>query len=64
MKKTVQILNIMIMLFLLPFTALPGMAAGQNGGEPKSGGSVTKIDLGVRELTLEVGESYTFRVTY
>ena len=25
---------------------------------------MTKIDLGVRELTLEVGESYRFRVTY
>ena len=64
MKKTVQILNIMIMLFLLLFTALPGMAAGQNGSEPKSNQPVTKIDLGVRELTLEVGESYTFSVTY
>ena len=25
---------------------------------------VTKIDLGTDDLTLEVGESYTFRVTY
>lgn len=25
---------------------------------------MTKIDLGVSELTLEVGESYRFRVTY
>lgn len=25
---------------------------------------VTKIDLGADDLTLEVGESYTFRVTY
>ena len=46
MKKILQIPYILILtVLLLFFTALPGMAAGQNGGEPKSGGSVTKIDL-------------------
>ena len=64
MKKILQIPYIFILTVLLLFTALPGMAAGQNGGEQRSGGSVTKIDLGIRELTLEAGESYTFRVTY
>ena len=64
MKKILQIPYILILTFLLLFTALPGMAAGQNGGEPRSGRSVTKIDLGIRELTLEAGESYTFRVTF
>ena len=64
MKKIVQIPNILILLFLLLLTALPVMAAGQNNGEQKSGRPVTKIDLGIRELTLEVGESYTFNITY
>ncbi len=64
MKKILQIPYIFILTVLLLFTALPGMAAGQNGGEPGTGGSVTKIDLGIRELTLEAGESYTFRVTF
>ena len=64
MKKILQIPYILILTFLLLFTALPGMAAGQNGGEQRSGGSVTKIDLGIRELTMEVGGSYTFRVTF
>ena len=36
MKKILQIPYILILTFLLLFTALPGMAAGQNGGEPKS----------------------------
>ena len=54
MKQTGKILNTIILLVLLLFTALPA-AAEQNGGEPKSGGSVTKIDLGIRELTMEAG---------
>ena len=64
MKKTGQIPNIIVLLFLLLFTALPVMAAGQNSGERKSDRPVTKIDLGVRELTMDVGDSYTFAVTY
>ena len=59
MKKILQIPYIFILTVLLLFKALPVMAAGQNGGEPKSGGSVTKVDLGISELTMEVGESYT-----
>ena len=64
MKKILQIPYIFILTVLLLFKALPVMAAGQNGGEPKSGGSVTKVDLGISELTMEVGESYTFSVTF
>ncbi len=40
------------------------MAAGQSGMAQRSNRSVTKIDLGISSLTLEVGESYTFNVTY
>lgn len=64
MKKAGQIPNIIFILFLLLFTALPSMAAGQDSGKQRSGGSVTKIDLGVRELTMEAGESYTFSVAF
>ena len=64
MKKTGQILNNLILFFLLLVTALPAAAAGQNSGEQRSNSPVTKIDLGIRELTMEVGDSYTFRVTY
>ena len=64
MKKAVQIPNIIILLFLLLFTALPVMAAEQNSGERKSNRPVTKIDLGIRELTMEPGDTYTFVVTY
>ena len=55
---------IIILVFLLTFAALPGMAAGQSSGDQRSYRSVTKIDLGISSLTLEVGESYTFNVSY
>ena len=64
MKKTGEFLNIIILLFLLLFTALPAAAAGQNSGEEKSNQPVTKIDLGISELVMEAGDTYTFTVTY
>lgn len=64
MKKTGQILNNLILFFLLLVTALPAAAAGQNSGEQRSNSPVTKIDLGIRELIMEAGDTYTFRVTY
>ncbi len=64
MKKAAKIPNIIILLFLLLFTALPVMAAEQNSGKRKSNSPVTKIDLGIRELTMEPGDTYTFAVTY
>ncbi len=64
MKKARQIPTIIILLFLLLITALPVMAAGQNSGEQRSNRPVTKIDLGIRELTMEAGDTYTFTVTY
>ena len=47
--KTVLICLIMVLL----------LTSSVLGSSP-----VTKIDLGVNDLTLEVGDSYTFRVTY
>ena len=47
MKKAVQTPNIVILLILLLFTALPVIAAGQNIGESKSRQPVTMIDLGI-----------------
>ena len=64
MKKPGQIHSIILLFFLLLFTALPVMAAEQNSGEQKSNSPVTKIDLGIRELTMEIGDSYTFNVTF
>ena len=64
MKKAVQIPNIVILLVLLLFTALPVMAQGQNSGELKSSQPVTMIDLGIHELTMEIGDTYTFNVTF
>ena len=64
MKKAVQTPNIVILLILLLFTALPVIAAGQNIGESKSRQPVTMIDLGIHELTMEVGDTYTFNVTF
>ena len=59
MKKTVQIPYILVLLVLLLFTALPGMAAGQIGGEPGAGGSVTKIDLIIETETETESEVMT-----
>ena len=64
MKKTGYIPSIIILILFLLYMALPVMAAGQNGGNQKSSQPVTKIDLGIRELTMEAGESYTFHVTF
>ena len=64
MKKNGQFLNTVILFFLLLFTAFPAAAAGQNSGGQRSNRPVTKIDLGISELTMEVGDTYTFTVSY
>ena len=64
MKNARHFPIIIILLFLMTFAAFPGMAAGQSSRDQRSYRPVTKIDLGISSLTLEVGESYTFNVTY
>ena len=64
MKKTGHIPSIIILFLFLLFLALPVMAAEQNGGGQKSNSPVTMIDLGINELFMDVGDTYTFTVTY
>ena len=63
MKKPGLIPGI-ILFFLMLFTVLPVMADERTSGEQKSNSPVTNIDLGISELTMEVGDTYTFTVSY
>ena len=63
MKRPGQIPGI-ILFFLMLFTVFPVMAAERTNGEQKFNNPGTNIDLGISELTMEVGDTYTFTVTY
>ena len=64
-SKSVIAVIITLVMFSVLFITSPAIFAQETDEEATvQSGTIMKIDLGVQELSLAVGESYTFQVTF